>query len=157
MSLRRHPIFFHLNPKHTIMRRASYNQIQRYHDALVNLKSMSGEVFTQRDFSKAHHVSKEFMRACIELGIINRQGRSYHWISDEPITLYTADEVRERIVHIKMPKKSKRKYLQSMAKKSYAEVKIKPKKSPAPRKRRKVTPPKKREISILWGMFTIKY
>lgn len=133
------------------MRRASYNQIQRYHDALVNLKSMSGEVFTQKDFSKAHHVSSEFLRACIDLGILKREGRSYHWISDEPITLYTADEVRERTA------KLHRGYLEAMAKKSNPKIKVTPKKSPAPRKRRKVTPPKKREISILWGMFTIKY
>ena len=132
-------------------RRASYNQIQRYHDALVNLKSMSGERFTQKDFSKAHHVSSEFLRACIDLKILKREGREYHWISTEPITLYTADEVRERTAEIN------RGYLRAMAKKSNAEVKIKPKKSPAPRKRRKVTPPKKREISILWGMFIIKY
>ena len=133
------------------MRRASYNQIQRYHDALVNLKSMSGERFTQKDFSKAHHVSSEFLRACIDLKILKREGREYHWISTEPITLYTADEVRERTAEIN------RGYLRAMAKKSNAEVKVTPKKSPAPRKRRKVTPPKKREISILWGMFTIKY
>ena len=133
------------------MRRASYNQIQRYHDALVNLKSMSGERFTQKDFSKAHHVSSEFLRACIDLKILKREGREYHWISTEPITLYTADEVRERTEAIN------RGYLRAMAKKSNAEVKVTPKKSPAPRKRRKVTPPKKREISILWGMFTIKY
>jgi len=151
MSLRRHPIFFHLNQKHTIMRRASYNQIQRYHDALVNLKSMSGERFTQKDFSKAHHVSSEFLRACIDLKILKREGREYHWISTEPITLYTADEVRERTAEIN------RGYLRAMAKKSNPEIKVTPKKSPAPRKRRKVTPPKKREISILWGMFTIKY
>ena len=151
MSLRRHPIFFHLNKKHTIMRRASYNQIQRYHDALVNLKSMSGERFTQKDFSKAHHVSSEFLRACIDLKILKREGREYHWISTEPITLYTADEVRERTAEIN------RGYLRAMAKKSNPEIKVTPKKSPAPRKRRKVTPPKKREISILWGMFTIKY
>lgn len=151
MSLRRHPIFFHLNPKHTTMRRASYNQIQRYHDALVNLKSMSGERFTQKDFSRAHKVTTEFLRACIDLGILKREGRKYHWISDEPITLYTADEVRERIA------KLHRGYLEAMAKKSNTKVKVTPKKSPAPRKRRKVTPPKKREISILWGMFTIKY
>ena len=133
------------------MRRASYNQIQRYHDALVNLKSMSGERFTQKDFSKAHHVSSEFLRACIDLKILKREGREYHWISTEPITLYTADDVRERTA------KMHRGYLEAMAKKSNPEIKIKPKKSPAPRKRRKVTPPKKREISILWGMFIIKY
>jgi len=133
------------------MRRASYNQIQRYHDALVNLKSMSGERFTQKDFSKAHHVSSEFLRACIDLKILKREGREYHWISTEPITLYTADEVRERTAEIN------RGYLRAMAKKSNPEIKVTPKKSPAPRKRRKVTPPKKREISILWGMFTIKY
>ena len=132
-------------------RRASYNQIQRYHDALVNLKSMSGERFTQKDFSKAHHVSSEFLRACIDLKILKREGREYHWISTEPITLYTADEVRERTAEIN------RGYLRAMAKKSNPEIKVTPKKSPAPRKRRKVTPPKKREISILWGMFTIKY
>lgn len=151
MSLRRHPIFFHLNPKHTNMRRASYNQIQRYHDALVNLKSMSGEVFTQKDFSRAHKVTTEFLRACQDMQLIERRGRKYHWISDEPITLYTADEVRERTA------KLHRGYLEAMAKKSNPKVKVTPKKSPAPRKRRKVTPPKKREISILWGMFTIKY
>ena len=133
------------------MRRASYNQIQRYHDALVNLKSMSGERFTQKDFSKAHHVSSEFLRACIDLKILKREGREYHWISTEPITLYTADEVRERTAEIN------RGYLRAMAKKSNPEIKVTPKKSPAPRKRRKVTPSKKREISILWGMFTIKY
>jgi len=132
-------------------RRASYNQIQRYHDALVNLKSMSGERFTQKDFSKAHHVSSEFLRACIDLKILKREGREYHWISTEPITLYTADEVRERTAEIN------RGYLRAMAKKSNPDVKVTPKKSPAPRKRSKVTPPKKREISILWGMFIIKY
>ena len=133
------------------MRRASYNQIQRYHDALVNLKSMSGEKFTQKDFSKAHHVSTEFLRACIDLGLVKREGRQYHWISTEPITLYTADEVSERTAEIN------RAYLRGTAKKSNPDVKVTPKKSPAPRKRRKVTPPKKREISILWGMFIIKY
>jgi len=132
-------------------RRASYNQIERYHGALVNLKSMSGEVFTQKDFSKAHHVSSEFLRACIDLKILKREGRAYHWISNEPITLYTADEVAERTAEIN------RGYLEAMAKKSNPDVKVTPKKSPAPRKRRKVTPPKKREISILWGMFIIKY
>ena len=132
-------------------RKASYNQIQRYHDALVNLKSMSGEVFNQKDFAEAHHVSKEFLRACIYLGLLNKRGMKYHWISDQPITLYTADEVRERTA------KLHRGYLEAMAKKSNPDVKVTPKKSPAPRKRRKVTPPKKREISILWGMFIIKY
>jgi hypothetical protein len=112
---------------------------------------MSGERFTQKDFSKAHHVSSEFLRACIDLKILKREGREYHWISTEPITLYTADEVRERTAEIN------RGYLRAMAKKSNPEIKVTPKKSPAPRKRRKVTPPKKREISILWGMFIIKY
>ena len=132
-------------------RRASYNQIQRYHDALVNLKSMSGEVFTQKDFSRSHKVTTEFLRACQDMQLIERRGRQYHWISNEPITLYTADEVRERTA------KMHRGYLEAMAKKSNPDVKVTPKKSPAPRKRRKVTPPKKREISILWGMFIIKY
>jgi len=132
-------------------RKASYNQIQRYHDALVNLKSMSGEVFNQKDFAEAHHVSKEFLRACIYLGLLNKRGMKYHWISDQPITLYTADEVCQKAYEINKG------YQTNPKGKKSAKIKVTPKKSPAPRKRRKVTPPKKREISLLWGMFTIKY
>ncbi len=132
-------------------RKASYNQIQRYHDALVNLKSMSGEAFNQKNFAEAHHVSKEFLRACIYLGLLNKRGLKYYWNSNQTITLYTTDEVCQKAYEINQSYRTNPKV------KKNPKIKVTPKKSPAPRKRRKVTPPKKREISILWGMFTIKY